>query len=70
MGCNSSAPGDNAELDEQVYRDIMAEADAGKDGCIDFVEFVNMMKKLVSPLSALRNCRQMDQDKILVPQLR
>ena len=37
----------NEELAEGVWEDILAEADENGDGEIDFVEFKNMMKKMV-----------------------
>ena len=40
--------GNGQELDDDVFRDIMAEGDENGDGEIDFEEFKNMMKKLLS----------------------
>ena len=36
------------ELDDDVFRDILAEGDENGDGEIDFEEFKNMMKKLLN----------------------
>jgi Ca2+-binding EF-hand superfamily protein len=41
MGANGQ------ELDDDVFRDILAEGDENGDGEIDFEEFKNMMKKLL-----------------------
>lgn len=40
--------GNGQDLDDDVFRDIMAEGDENGDGEIDFEEFKNMMKKLLS----------------------
>jgi len=37
----------NEGLEEEVFRDILDEADEKGDGVIDFEEFSNMMQKLV-----------------------
>lgn len=37
----------NDELDQGVWEDIMAEADENGDGEIDFMEFKNMMRRMV-----------------------
>jgi Ca2+-binding EF-hand superfamily protein len=39
--------GNGQDLDDDVFRDIMAEGDENGDGEIDFDEFKNMMKKLL-----------------------
>jgi calcium-dependent protein kinase len=38
----------NEDLEEEVYQDILDEADEKHDGVIDFEEFSNMMKKVYS----------------------
>ena len=45
----------NEELPQGVWEDILAEADENGDGEIDFDEFKNMMKKLITKPAASAN---------------
>ena len=49
MGDNVIPPGDQYE---DIFKDIMNEADLNGDGEIDFEEFQFMMKKLVTDCKA------------------
>jgi Ca2+-binding EF-hand superfamily protein len=40
------------DLDDDVFRDIMAEGDENGDGEIDFDEFKKMMKKLIKRMES------------------
>lgn len=46
MGCNGITENRNANLDDQVFKDIIAEVDDDEDGFIDFRDFKKMMDKL------------------------
>lgn len=49
MGSNGQAVNENANLDDQVYKDIIAEVDEDNDGEINYQDFKNMMLKLMGP---------------------